>query len=76
MVDMTDDAARTTGPTPNSSSPQRAEAGRIAEIRQLLTALDSARPEEMDAGFYQHGYWELYLAVRDLLRSLGHEPDA
>lgn len=73
---MSHDGAGATGPTPNSSSIQVPDDDRIAEIKQLLAALDSARPDEMTAEFYQHGYWELEMAVRDLLRIHGHDPNS
>lgn len=47
----------------------------IATVVQLLQALDDRPPADMTPLFYQHGFEELNLAVRDLLRLLGHDPD-
>ena len=41
---------------------------RIAEIRDIISPLDSASPADMSEFFYVHGFNELDLAVRDLLR--------
>ena len=42
-------------------------AARIAEIRTLLRDLDDTPHLEMTQLYYQHGFNELDLAVRDLL---------
>jgi hypothetical protein len=43
---------------------------RISEIQQLVADLDSVRPADHDAFYYQNGFWELHLAVRDLLQEV------
>ena len=43
-------------------------ADRLDEIRSTVSSLDSASPSEMNEFFYLHGFNELDLAVRDLLR--------
>ena len=42
-------------------------AARIAEIRTLVNDLDNTPHTEMTELYYQHGFNELDLAVRDLL---------
>lgn len=46
---------------------QRSPAERIAEIRDLLKDLDNTSHWDMTPLFYTHGYFELEMAVRDLL---------
>ena len=46
----------------------QAIADRLDEIRSTVSSLDSASPSEMNEFFYLHGFNELDLAVRDLLR--------
>jgi hypothetical protein len=46
----------------------RADAQRLDEIRVLLAEFDDARPDEYTSLFFENGFWELHLAVRDLLR--------
>jgi len=43
-------------------------ANRLNGIRSTVASLDSASPSEMNEFFYMHGFNELDLAVRDLLR--------
>ena len=43
-------------------------ADRLDEIRSTVSSLDSASPSEMNEFFDLHGFNELDLAVRDLLR--------
>lgn len=75
MVDMSDDSAPATerSAAKSSSFPYATDAECIAEIEQLLTALDSTPSNEMTPLFYAHAYNELDMAVRDLLRILGHD---
>jgi hypothetical protein len=48
----------------------------IAEALQLLADFDNTPLPHMTPLFYQHGYEELRMITRDLLRILGHDPDA
>lgn len=48
----------------------------IREARGLLAELDDAPPAAMDLLFYQHGFWSLDLALRQLLTALGEDPDS
>lgn len=50
----------------------------VAEVRELLSALDDVSWPDMDARFYMHGYDELHLAVERLLEALARDelPDA
>ncbi|MDQ0616784.1 hypothetical protein [Arthrobacter globiformis] len=48
----------------------------IASALQILKDFDSTPVSNMTPLFYQHGFEELNMAVRDLLRLLGHDPDA
>jgi hypothetical protein len=48
----------------------------IASALQILKGFDSTPLNDMTPLFYQHGFEELNMAVRDLLRLLGHDPDA
>ena len=43
-------------------------ASRIVEIRSIISSFDSTSPADMSGFFYMHGFNELDLAVRDLLR--------
>jgi hypothetical protein len=45
-------------------------ADRVAEIQRLLEDLDDVSLEDQDGLYFQHGYGELNLAVRDLLRMI------
>lgn len=47
----------------------------IVEALQLLRELDDTPIDQMNALFYQHGFEELNLTVRALLRMLGRDPD-
>jgi hypothetical protein len=47
----------------------------IASALQILKDFDSTPVSDMTPLFYQHGFEELNMAVRDLLRLLGHDPD-
>lgn len=48
----------------------------IVEALQMLRELDDTPLDQMDALFYQHGFEELNLMVRALLRMLGRDLDA
>lgn len=47
----------------------------IGEALQLLHDLDNTPLSEMTPLFYQHGFEQLNMATRDLLRILGRDPD-
>jgi hypothetical protein len=47
----------------------------IAGVMRTLQDFDNTPPTAMTPLFYQHGFEELNIAVRDLLRLLGHDPD-
>jgi hypothetical protein len=48
----------------------------ISEALHMLHELDDTPPQQMTALFYQHGFEQLSMTTRDLLRVLGHDPDA
>jgi len=48
----------------------------IAEALRLLAELDDTPLTQMTPLFYQHGFEELVMTTRGLLRILGHDPDA
>ena len=48
----------------------------IAEALALLAELDNTPLTQMTPLFYQHGFEELRIVTGDLLRVLGHDPDA
>lgn len=48
----------------------------IAEALALLAELDNTPLTQMTPLFYQHGFEELRVVTGDLLRVLGHDPDA
>jgi hypothetical protein len=48
----------------------------IHEALQMLHELDDTPPQQMTALFYQHWFEQLSMTTRDLLRVLGHDPDA
>jgi hypothetical protein len=47
----------------------------IEEALRILADFDNTPPTQMTPLFYQHGYEELRMITRDLLRILGHDPD-
>lgn len=51
----------------NDDEPADSDGGRITEVEELFADLDGVLPAEMTPLFYEHSYWELMLAVRDLL---------
>lgn len=64
-----------TGRVPAERAPAAGEAlatarRRVAEVAQLVRDFDDVAPREMNDSFYRHGFWELRLAVDDLLRLL------
>jgi hypothetical protein len=48
----------------------------IGEAVRMLCELDHTPLHQMTPLFYQHGYEELRLLTRDLLRILGSDPQA
>jgi hypothetical protein len=48
----------------------------ISEALQMLKVLDNTPPGQMSPLFYQHWFEQLNMVTRDLLRILGHDPDA
>lgn len=48
----------------------------IEQALQLLAGFDNTPPSQLTPLFYQHAYEELRLITGDLLRILGHDPDA
>jgi len=48
----------------------------IREALQMLRELDDTPPQQMTALFYEHWFEQLSMTTRDLLRVLGHDPDA
>ncbi|NUP58154.1 MAG: hypothetical protein HOQ06_01590 [Pseudarthrobacter sp.] len=48
----------------------------IADALQLLADFDNTPLTQMTPLFYQHGFEELRTTTGDLLRILGHDPDA
>lgn len=48
-------------------SPLAANEQRITEVEEILAAFDATPIDAMTPQFYEHAYWELSLAVRDLL---------
>lgn len=67
----------------NAKEPERRSDPEVASdeavIRvalQMLHELDDTPPQQMTALFYQHWFEQLSMTTRDLLRVLGHDPDA
>ncbi|WP_423185107.1 hypothetical protein [Arthrobacter sp. NyZ413] len=48
----------------------------ILEAVEMIHELDDTRLEEMTPIFYQHGYEQAMMSLRELLTLLGHDPDA
>ena len=48
----------------------------IREALHMLHELDDTPPQQMTALFYQHWFEQVSMTTRDLLRVLGHGPDA
>lgn len=66
------------GPVGGPPMDAESASARIAEIRTLLRDLDDTPHPEMNQFYYQHGFNELDLAVRDLLHIIdaGLRPSA
>jgi hypothetical protein len=47
----------------------------ILETVEVFQELDDTGLHEMTPLFYQHGYEQLRISLRDLLTVLGHDPD-
>ena len=47
----------------------------ILETVEVIQELDDTGLHEMSPLFYQHGYEQLRISLRDLLTVLGHDPD-
>ena len=62
----------TSGHAPHEGS----EVEAIQRALQLLRDFDDVPMTELTPMFYQHGFEELSMAMRDLLNLLGHDPDA
>ena len=48
----------------------------VREALQLLHELDDTPSQQMTALFYRHWFEQLSMTTRDLLRVVGHDPDA
>jgi hypothetical protein len=48
----------------------------IREALRMLHELDDTPAQQMTALFYQHWFEQLSMTTRDLLRILGHDPNA
>jgi hypothetical protein len=48
----------------------------VLETVGLIHELDDTGLHEMTPLFYQHGYEQVRMSLRDLLTILGHDPDA
>ncbi|MDQ6753690.1 MAG: hypothetical protein M3017_09820 [Actinomycetota bacterium] len=48
----------------------------VLETVEMIHELDDTSPREMTPLFYQHGYEQVRLSLQNLLRLLGHDPDA
>ncbi|MET3948749.1 hypothetical protein ABIB49_003474 [Arthrobacter sp. UYCu512] len=62
------------GPQPESEPASDEEI--IRGALQMLHELDDTPPQQMTALCYQHWFEQLSMTTRDLLRLLGHDPDA
>lgn len=47
----------------------------ILETVEMIQELDDTDLHEVTPLFYQHGYEQLRMSLRDLLTVLGHDPD-
>lgn len=50
--------------------------GFILETVEMIHQLDDTRLHEMTPLFYQHAYEQVRMSLQDLLKILGHDPDA
>ena len=48
----------------------------ILETVEMIHELDDTGLHEMTPFFYQHGYEQVRMSLRDLLTILGHDPDS
>lgn len=48
----------------------------ILETVEMVHELDDTDPHEMTPLFYQHAYEQVRMSLQDLLKILGHDPDA
>lgn len=48
----------------------------ILETVEMIHELDDTSLQEMTPLFYQHGYEQMRMSLGDLLKILGHGPDA
>ena len=48
----------------------------ILETVEMVHELDDTGLHEMTPLFYQHGYEQVRMSLRELLTILGHDPDA
>lgn len=48
----------------------------ILETVEMIRELDDTGIHEMTPLFYQHGYEQVRMSLGDLLKILGHDPDA
>ena len=48
----------------------------ILETVEMIHELDNTGLHEMTPLFYQHGYEQVKMSLVDLLKVLGHDPDA
>lgn len=48
----------------------------ILETVEMIHELDGTVLHEMTPLFYQHGYEQVTMSLREMLRILGHDPDA
>lgn len=66
-------------PKDNESTPAAHDAADeevISQALELLHDLDNTPLSEMSPLFYQHGFEQLDMTIRDLLRLLGPDADA
>ncbi|WP_427008502.1 hypothetical protein [Pseudarthrobacter sp. H2] len=48
----------------------------IRETVEMIHELDDTGLQEMTPLFYQHGYEQVRMSLQNLLKILGHDPDA
>lgn len=68
-----------TGPDATGDRPRRLPPPEvktlILETVEMIQELDDTGRQEMTPLFYQHGYEQLRMSLRDLLTVLGYDPD-
>ena len=62
-------------PTGRQTPREDSEAEVVQRALQLLRDFDDVPMNELTPMFYQHGFEELSMAMRDLLNLMGHDPD-